>query len=337
MPIDPSSLDKALAAIRKEYGDGSIHTGTEKPPLERIPFGSVQLDWATGGGFPLGRWGHFYGGYSSAKTLTCWNLIKSAQELGLTCAYYNLEKQYDEPWVAARGVDVEKLYVVEGTTIEGTGERLEALLGAINVHVIDSLASAVSVDELAGETTDWNPGIQARAWGKVLRRANERFDDSENAIIMINQTREMFGARGAESPTSGRFVEYMSSMSLHFKRSGWLFRDKNGFLHPDGSKTDSVTGDTEPSGIEFQVRVAKSRVGPPLRSARMRLDFDTGEYDELWALTRGAVYFGVVKQSGSWYTVPGLEKAVQGENGVRQALINDPELMDQIRNTILSS
>lgn len=335
MPVDHSDLDKALDSIRRTYGSESIRDNDDRDLLVRIPTGDPMLDWAIGGGIPLGRWAHFYGGYASAKTLTAWKAIATAQKMGLTAAYYNIEKQYDPFWAEMWGVDVDNLHVIEGTVIEETGEKLETLLGAINLHVLDSLAAAVSVDELAGKASDWHPGIGARAWGKVLRRANERFDPKENTVILINQTRDIFGRGGGEAPTGGKAIEYLSSLSLHFKRSSWLFKDKNGVLQDEGSNKDTFTKDLEPEGIEFLVRAAKTRVSRPNRTARMRLDYTSGSFDSMWALSRACVFFKLVEIKGSWYTFPDGTK-VQGENGIRTYLAGNDEFRDMIQAKLLS-
>jgi protein RecA len=333
--MEKENLEKVLSAIRKEYGEGNIHYADDYPPLVKIPTGSLELDAATYGGIPLGRWSHFYGPPGGAKTLTCWNIIKQAQDMGLTAAYYNVEKQFLAEWVERKGIDLSKLHIVEGSTIEDVGAKLESLLGVINVHVIDSLAHAVSIDELAGKTEQWLPGIQARAWGKVLRRSNERFSDTENAVIMVNQTRQVFGKfMGSEEPTSGRAVEYISSMSLQFKKSNWLFKDDNGVLKPEGSNKDTLSGDSDPDGMEFQIRVAKSRVCQPHGSARMRLDFDKGNFDVLWELTKAAAHTGVAVRGGSWYTVG--EDRVQGEKNLRALIEKDINLQETIKKAILN-
>jgi len=335
MSLEKANLSKVLNAIKKEYGDSNIHFANDYPELVRIPTGSLELDAATYGGIPLGRWSHFYGPPGGAKTLTCWNIIKQAQDMGLDCAYYNIEKQFLPEWVERKGIDLSKLHVIEGSTIEDVGAKLESLLGVINVHVLDSLAQAVSIDELAGKTEGWLPGIQARAWGKVLRRANERFDDKENAVILVNQTRQVFGKfAGSEEPTSGRSVEYISSMSLQFRKSHWLFKDDNGVLHEGGSNTDTLSGDSDPEGMEFQIRVAKSRVCKPFETARMRLDFDTGNFDSAWELTKAAAYHGIADRNGSWYTVG--EKRVQGEKKLRDLILEDTDLQQTIKAAILN-
>lgn len=335
MPVEQENLEKVLSAIRKQYGESDVRYASEYPEIKRIPTGSLELDAATHGGVPLGRWSHFYGPPGGAKTLTCWNIIKQAQKIGLTCAYYNIEKQFLPEWVERKGIDLSNLLVVDGSVIEETGAKLESLLGVINLHVIDSLAAAISLDELAGKAEEWKPGIQARAWGKVLRRTQERFDVEENAVIMINQTRQVFGKMvGSEEPTSGRAVEYISSMSLQFRKSHWLFKDANGVLQEGGTNTKTISGDSDPEGMEFQVRVAKSRVCPPHGSARMRLDFESGNFDTTWELTKAAIYTGIAQRGGAWYTVG--DKKVHGERLLRELIESDLDLQETIKGAILN-
>lgn len=331
--VDNKEVDKVIAAIKRQYGDSVIRKASDTPNVARIPTGSLVMDWVTGGGFPLGRWCHFYGGYASAKTLTAWHLIREAQNMGLTCAYYNIENQFDKQWAQARGINTDELHVIDKTKIEDVGEIMEALLSVVNVHVIDSIGAAVSSDELAADIRDWQMGLAARAWGKALRRANDRFDNEQNTIVLINHAKDVFGRMGGEEPSGPKLINFYSSLNLHFKRSSWLYYNKSGLLSPDGEKTDSLTGDTEPDGLEFQVRAAKSRIGEPLRVGRFRIDFKTGEFDDLWVMAKAADYFGLVQKNKSWYSIG--EEKFQGENGLREYIQNNPKFKQQIVDKVM--
>jgi recombination protein RecA len=335
MSFDENNLEKVLTAIEKKYGKDSIRKAGTVPDVERIPTGIIELDSLMGGGFPLGRWSHVYGGYSSGKTLVTLHLIKEAQKAGYSCAYYDIENQFNREWAESIGVDVDELWLVDGSVIEDTGEKLEALLEAINVHVIDSLALGVSVDELSTSADEWRVGISSRAWGKILRRANNYFDKEKNMVVMVNQVREAFGKMVTETPTGGRQVEHISSMSLHFKRSSWLFADKNGNLSPDATKNKTLHGDTKAAGIELQIKLAKSRLNDPLDSTRIRLEFGTGgQFDQKWSLARAAIFHELVQKNGSWYVLPNGEK-VQGEAGLRGYMDENEDFMQAAKNAML--
>jgi len=327
------TLEDVIAAIEKRYGEGSIHQGDKEVAVERIPTGSLALDYATTGGIPIGRFSRFYGGYSSAKSLTCWQVIKQAQKMGMTCAYYNIEKQYDKSFVSKIGIDTKNLVVVQGTTIEETGTKVEALLGPVDLHVIDSCSSAVSIDELNASIEDWQRGLSARVWGKVLRTINERFDHRRNVVIMVDQIRDSMQYGGGHVVPGGKSLDHVSSMSLLFKKGGWMFYDKNGYLSTDTTASKTVSGSAEADGMEILIRVDKSRVGRPLRTARMYLDLNKMCFDVDAERTQMAKHFNLIEQSGAWFTLPSGEK-VHGLKGVRELVANDPSFKEQIDKSV---
>jgi recombination protein RecA len=369
MPIDPSGFDAIAKAIEKKMGAGTIHDASQTPYVDRLSWRSHELDFATGRGAPIGRVIRLFGAPSSGKSLACWNLIKSAQDIsadetarlsqlvgiakvngdkglerdakdsmkrvldrwpdGMMCVYYNIEKQFDKRLVETMGLNTKKLQIVEGTVIEDVAQNLEALMSVAHVHVMDSLSSAIALDELSGKIEDWHIGLKARVWGKVLRRVIERFDHRDNILVLVDQVRDVFGT-GTEAPPGGRAIEHASDMTIHFKRGAWLFSNQHGILDRDGDKgAPTLSGQMEPKGMEIQARVQKSRVGQPFRTARMHLDFATMQYDTDYELVKAAKHFGLVQVNGGWWQLPSGQK-VQGQHKFRQLLADTPELREEI-------
>lgn len=329
MSFDPAGLQKMLQVIEAQYGSGSIHVGGNARPIPRISTGSLELDYAMAGGLPFGRFSRFWGAPSSGKSLVSWNIVRSAQAMGLSCAYYNAEKQYDEHYVKKLGVDVKKLIVVEGSIIEEIATKMETLLGAVNLHVIDSCSSCVSVEELNSDVDEWRPGLNARVWGKVFRRLLERFDPEHNAGLLIDQARATIGP-GAEHPPGGKALEHASSMTVDFRKGAWLYRNAEGTLTPeDKAKNETLSTNKEPDGMEYVMRVSKSRVGRPGRSARAYYDIDKPGFDHTYEYARAGRFFGIIKQAGAWFTLPSGVRC-QGEAKLRAALRDDPAMMQEI-------
>lgn len=305
--------------------------------VDGISTGSLELDCAMGGkGVPQGRVTRFYGGYSSTKTLRTYKVIAQAQKMGLTAAYYNVEKQYVPEFAEARGVNTKELTVVEGSTIEEIGDKMESLLTIVHLHVIDSCSAAVSEDELNADIRDWRPGLNARAWGKVFRRINERFDAFKNTIILVDQVRTNFKTGGEEAP-GGRILDHQSSMTVHFKRGPWVFRNEHGFLDEKAKKALGISGQMEPAGVEIRARVEKSRVCRPFRTATMWLDLDALEFDDAFEYLKAAKHYGIleVKGAGFWYL--DSKKIAHGQPDVRNFLAKNPEVVDRIRTTALKA
>ena len=282
----------------------------------------------------MGRWTRFYGGYHSTKTLTALSSIREAQNMGLLCAYYNVEKQYDVDFARDNiGLDPKELTLVEGATHRG--DRREDGVddaGVSPVHVIDSCSIAVSEDELNADIRDWRPGISARAWGKVFKRLNDRFDQLGNTVILIDQVRVNFKTQG-EVAAGGSVFDHQSSMSMLFKKGQWIGRNKNGFL--DGKAKENLDKMIEPAGYEVKCRVEKSRVCRPFRTGIMRFDVDNLAFDRIWELKVQALRSGVIRQGGAYYTyVPkdGDEvKIGQGDKACREFIASDLTLQEEIR------
>lgn len=289
-------------------------------------------------------------------------IIAAAQEMrsirypdGLETAYWNVEKIWDAEHAANLGVDTERMLLEEVTIIEDIAREMETLMQSCHVHVIDSCSAAVCVDELANEAEDWTRAMDARAWKRAIKRIHARLDKEDNALVLIDhaqrdqQTKQEFAA-------GGKSLEYRSSMSLHFRRGGWLF------YHPDTGNlelSDKIKSDVgegpggqkEADGIEVVVRCNKSRVCRPFRMAKMRLDLNTFMFDTTFEYLQAAMFFdyegGVASRTGrpaiaqktgaksAWYQMPDGEK-YQGEKAVRKCIEDDPKLAEMILTAMLA-
>jgi recombination protein RecA len=330
-----TGLDQAIEAVRKQYGDQSIRFGAEAISVPRIQTGSLELDVATAGGFPVGRISRCWGGYSSGKSLMSFQIIRGAQKQGKVCAYYDVEKTFEPDFVKKLGVDLDKLVLVEGTMIEEVGTKMDALLESVDVHVIDSCGAAVSLDELNAKVEDWQVGLGARAWGKVLKRIGERMDKERHVIILLDQARETFGYGGSEHPPNGRMMEHASSLTLYFRRGGWLYYDKDGLLSAEAKGGDGMSGMKEADGYELLIRVNKSKVCPPFRSARCYWDFHLNRFDAAFEFMKAAKYYGIAQRAGAWFTLPDGTR-LQGEAKLRLYITENVALRKLIYKQAMS-
>ena len=332
MSVRRDEYEEVVARINRKY-ENSIHKGNTFEEVQGISTGSPEMDAAMGGfGVPRGRWTRFYGAYSSTKTLSAFSVIAEAQRLGLTCAYYNVEKQYTPDFVAERGVDIKALDVVEGTSVEEIGEQMESLLSVINVHVIDSCSIAVSEDELNADIRDWRPGISARAWGKIFRRLNKHFDPIDNTAILIDQVRTNFTAGGADRPAGGRIFDHQSSMSVMVRNGGWLHRNPEGFLDDTkrAKQHKGMSGQVDPEGQIITARVEKSRVCRPLRSATMWWDIEKKKFDRSYEYLKAGKYLGIIEVKGGGNYYYDDKRIARGEPEMRQILDDDEAIRDDI-------
>lgn len=376
MPVNPADFDKHSDKLMERYGSDLIRRGSEFSKVFTIPTGSHEFDWAMYGGVPIGRRTRLVGDEHTGKTHLIWCVIRNAQNIhhiykeryarlikeaetakdkellkelrddidiflerfpdGMECAYYNVEKQFHKDYVASKGVDVDRLRIVDSSVIETIGATCESLMGSIHLHAIDSTSSAISVRELTAEAEDEHRGVDASRWGAMFKRIEERFDSEENTLMYVSHVYySQGGGRPVEVAKGGRRLGYSSDMTVGFRRPAWLYRDKNGMLTDKDQAINTISGLKEPDGVEMVIRIGKSRVSPPFRTARSRIGFGDANFDTLYELSQAAKYFGVVQQAGGWIYLldedgeRGDDK-FHGEAKWREHLREDAELREHI-------
>jgi hypothetical protein len=124
-------------------------------------------------------------------------------------------------------------------------------------------------------------------------------------------------------------------MTVHFKKGGWLYRNKDGYLDEKATQTKGMSGQAEPDGIEIKARIQKSRVCRPFRTATMRLDLDTIEFDRVFELSKAARYYDLVQQKGAYYYYG--DQSFQGEKKLREFIMGDLTFQEEIKQKALEA
>ena len=122
----------------------------------------------------------------------------------------------------------------------------------------------------------------------------------------------MFG--NPETTTGGNALKFYASVRLDIRR------------------TSQIKDSDEVSGNRVKVKIVKNKVAPPFRLAEFDIMFGegiskTGEIIDL------GVDFGIIKKAGSWFSY-GDTKLGQGRDAVKQLLLDNPELSEEIETRI---
>ena len=80
------------------------------------------------------------------------------------------------------------------------------------------------------------------------------------------------------------------------------------------------------------MKVVKNKVAPPFRKAEFDIMFGEG-ISKLGEIIDIGVEMNIIKKSGSWFSYEDA-KLGQGRDAVKQILIDNPELSDQIEAKI---
>ena len=315
------SLQLTIDKLEKTYGKGTIMKLGDSAiePVEAISTGSVSLDNALGiGGLPKGRVVEIYGPESSGKTTLSIHAIAEAQRKGGIAAFVDAEHAFDRTYAQKLGVDIENLLISQPDNGEQALEIADNLIrsGAIDILVIDSVAALTPKSEIEGEMGDSKMGLQARLMSQALRKLTATISRTKCCCIFINQLREKIGVMfgNPETTTGGNALKFYSSVRLDIRRIGQI---------KDG---ENVVGN------RTRVKVVKNKLAPPFRSAEFDIMYGEG-ISKTGELVDLGVEKGVIKKSGSWFSY-GDTKLAQGRDAVKQLLLDNPELSEEIEKKV---
>jgi recombination protein RecA len=320
---DHSALDRALQQIEKNFGKGAIMKLNEENAIVRegLSTGALSLDLALGGyGVPRGRVVEMFGPESSGKTTLALHVAASAQKAGGVAAFIDAEHALDPTWVRKCGVKLEELLVSQPDTGEQAMEIVEMLVrsNAVDCIVVDSVAALVPRAELEGEMGQQHVGLQARLMSQGLRKLTGCISKSKCIVIFINQIRDKIGViyGSPETTPGGRALKFYSSLRIDIRRVTSI-------------KEGEIT-----IGNHVRAKVVKNKVAAPFKQAEFDIMFDGGISTE-GDLIELAANEGVLDKTGAWFSY-GQVRIGQGKENAKQFMRDNPELMAEIRNAILT-
>ena len=315
------ALQLTLDKLEKSYGKGTVMKLGDNAveAIEAISTGSISLDIALGiGGLPKGRVIEIYGPESSGKTTLAIHAIAEAQKKGGIAAFIDAEHAFDKFYASKLGVDIENLLISQPDNGEQALEIADNLIrsGAIDIIVIDSVAALVPKAEIEGEMGDSKMGLHARLMSQTLRKLTGTISKTGCCCIFINQLRDKIGVMfgSPETTTGGNALKFYASVRLDIRRISQI------------KDTDEV------SGNRVKVKVVKNKLAPPFRIAEFDVMFGEG-ISKAGEIIDLGVDFDIIKKAGSWFSY-GDTKLGQGRDGVKQLLLDNPDLMDELEAKI---
>jgi recombination protein RecA len=315
------ALQLTLDKLEKSYGKGTVMKlgDSAVEAIESISTGSIGLDIALGiGGLPKGRVIEIYGPESSGKTTLAIHAIAEAQKKGGIAAFIDAEHAFDKFYARKLGVDVENLLISQPDNGEQALEIADNLIrsGAIDIIVIDSVAALVPKAEIEGEMGDSKMGLQARLMSQALRKLTGTISKTGCCCIFINQLREKIGVMfgNPETTTGGNALKFYASVRLDIRR------------------ISQIKDSDEVSGNRAKVKVVKNKLAPPFRIAEFDIMFGQG-ISKAGEIIDLGVEYDIIKKAGSWFSY-GDTKLGQGRDGVKQILLDNPDLMDELEAKI---
>ncbi len=314
------AIQFAMEQIEKQHGKGSIMRLSDKAIVKvpAISTGCLSLDAAIGvGGVPRSRIIEIYGPESSGKTTICLQVIAEAQKKGGLAAFIDTEHALDVDYAQRLGIDLNNLLLSQPEFGEQALEIVETLVrsGAIDVVVIDSVAALTPRVEIEGEMGDSQMGSQARLMSQAMRKLNAAIGKSNATVIFTNQLRSKIGViyGNPETTTGGNALKFYASVRIDVRRKEVIKEGQNII------------------GNRVRAKIVKNKVAPPFKEVEFDIMYNEG-ISKIGDLIDVGTEFGIIQKSGSWYTLNG--ERVQGREGLRKILSDDPAILEDLENKV---
>ena len=158
-------------------------------------------------------------------------------------------------------------------------------------------------------------GLIARLMGKALRKITASVNQTNCAVVFINQLRSNIGGYGNPDTTpGGRALKYAASQRIELR------------------KTTAIQEGAEVTGNMVKIKVTKNKIAPPMQVVELPLIFGKGFSPENEVLDL-AIDFDFIQKSGAWFTTHDNQR-FQGKMNVRNYYDEHPELLDELTKMV---
>lgn len=250
--------------------------------------------------------------------------------------WFDAEGSWTNDWSARMGIDTETAYVIRAEYAEQGIDVADAVIrsGECDLLVVDSVAALTPSVEIEESAEKWQMGVHARLMNKAMRKwtsathAGGFSTFNSCSIILINQIRHKIGVIYGSPETSpgGKGIDFHASVIAKIKRTSYI----------------TAEGKDTPEGVNMEAHFIKNKTAPPLRTASMSIAFRdqsptrlAGSSNLAEQVIALAVYHGLAKLDGSWYS---LAQGVKAQGAAKaSALLRSPEhakLMTMLQNAV---
>lgn len=258
--MDPAKpgADKSVKTTydREKHLNAFIKMGVAK--VEWISTGIPEFDELTM--IPRGRITQIQGPYGVGKTTLCLNMIRGLKDKKVL--YIDSEASLNPDLLADLELDSRLFHLYNDSAyLEDISDILRhaAKSGNYELIIFDSLAMTTTKAISENDITASNIGQKAKLVHKLISLIQMDLKDTNTALVVINQEREVLGGYVPQKYTPGGMaVPYAASLMIALKTiKSWRFPQK---------PKDNIY-----LGQEVEATIIKSKVNNPWRTKKFKL------------------------------------------------------------------
>lgn len=328
----------------KDFGEYKITMASDIPILETVSTGSTGLDFATGvGGIPRGTYAEIFGPESVGKTTLTYYMIAEEQRKGNTCAFINLEGQFDPRWAhAVAGVNPDELILGRPENGEEAADMLLAIINHeekdgehVSLIIFDSIGVMMSAKEVEEDGKD-RVGGQSKLVTGMVKRVIPAIARHGVTVVFLNQVRDVMRASYSnvyQSP-GGHALKHGASMVIQLKVGTTYQGEYNGQRKEIGNRVIATVKKNKaaaPKAVAEWDFIHSVIPGKTLGIDRRREIIDL------------ALQYGVIEQHGSAYHHPlfpvhekSKETKIITAEKVIEFVTGDQKILDKLREDLMT-
>ena len=277
----PFDLSKFRKNITKSIEGVSIGFND---PTDWVSTNNYALNYLISGDFnkgvPLGKVTVFAGESGAGKSFICsGNLVKNAQQQGISVILIDTENALDEAWLHALDVDTseDKLLKLNMAMIDDVAKMISEFVKEYKtlpedsrpkvLFVLDSLGMLLTptdVNQFEAGDLKGDMGRKPKALTALVRNCVNMFGDLNIGLVATNHTyasQDMFDPD--DKISGGQGFIYASSIVVAMRKLK-LKEDE------DGNKISEV------KGIRAACKIMKTRYAKPFESVQVKIPYETG-------------------------------------------------------------
>jgi len=189
-------MDRKTAAKLEELKNkGLIFSADKLPQPERIPTGSLMLDYITDGGIPTRRLTQFFAKEGTGKSVQGYHCINNALKKypDKVAILVDIEQRADINWISNFVEDVDRLFIMQPEYIEDVTDEIRDIIDSgvqISIVVVDSIGAANTYRSAEKSAKIAEVGGISMGVGRFVRAAAPLANKNNIAFLLINQLRD---------------------------------------------------------------------------------------------------------------------------------------------------
>ena len=296
------TLDSISSQMNKKFGKvvmgriGDNPEIMERLKIKFIPTPSLELNEATGGGFPRRRCSIITGKEDSGKTsLVLETIAKNQKEdPNFVAGWLETENSLEEDYIINTfGIDPERFFLIPMDTTVGAEKTLDIVqsiiaAGSLDLFCINSLRCLVPSKDMENAMEDVSVATAARLNSKMTKRLNAIVAQNDIAFILIGHLSTSIGSMSRDNLelSGGLAIRYWSQLTLDLRRNAIMAGDPIG----------------QEEGVKIAVKIKKNHCIPsrfPYARVTYYAIFGEGIEQYLSALDLGEKA-GIIQKCGAW-------------------------------------